>query len=244
MDHKLTIILLKKSFFSIQSYSKGAQGLSVPPQILRIFTQIANSLDQFWRQWESRYAIHAGQYLIDKEFRYLRTVRITAAVQQDLQSKHQKHFFHSLLITGQASDLIHHNNILQSPVFLLNSRYPLFCYTKHSYYKKFNKYYYNMSIPSPEVTELICRVPSKLLFQSPQYTLLIHLWRFKYGYFQLNISWKFNIFKIQYSIKLNFQQIKSLHLIIYLNIYKKLIIKIFQFQIQRPNNSMKFNFIH
>ena len=38
--------------------------------------------------------------------------------------KAKNNFFYSLLITGQASDLIHHNNILQSPVFLLNSRYP------------------------------------------------------------------------------------------------------------------------
>ena len=32
------------------------------------------------RQLPSRYAIHAGRYLTDKEFRYLRTVIVTAAV--------------------------------------------------------------------------------------------------------------------------------------------------------------------
>ena len=33
-----------------------------------------------WRQWGSRYAIRAGRNLPDKEFRYLRTVIVTAAV--------------------------------------------------------------------------------------------------------------------------------------------------------------------
>ena len=32
------------------------------------------------RQWGDRYAIHAGRNLPDKEFRYLRTVIVTAAV--------------------------------------------------------------------------------------------------------------------------------------------------------------------
>ena len=32
-----------------------------------------------WRQWGSRYAIRAGRNLPDKEFRYLRTVIVTAA---------------------------------------------------------------------------------------------------------------------------------------------------------------------
>jgi hypothetical protein len=32
------------------------------------------------RQWSNRYAIHAGRNLPDKEFRYLRTVIVTAAV--------------------------------------------------------------------------------------------------------------------------------------------------------------------
>ncbi len=38
-------------------------------------------------------------------------------------------FFNSFYSTGQVSDPIHHFSILQSPVFLLNSRYPRFCYT-------------------------------------------------------------------------------------------------------------------
>lgn len=64
----------------MQKYSKGAQGLSVLPRELRIFTKNSNSLNRFWRQWESRYTIHARQQLIDKVLRYLRTVIVTAAV--------------------------------------------------------------------------------------------------------------------------------------------------------------------
>ena len=39
------------------------------------------------RQWRSRYAIRAGRNLPDKEFRYLRTVIVTAAVYWGFDSK-------------------------------------------------------------------------------------------------------------------------------------------------------------
>ena len=62
------------------SYSKAPRGLSVLPRVLRIFTKIAFSPDPFPRQRPSRYTVHAGRNLPDKEFRYLRTVIVTAAV--------------------------------------------------------------------------------------------------------------------------------------------------------------------
>ena len=65
---------------SLQSYSKGAQGLSVLPRVLGIFTESAVSLSPWLRQRGDRYAIRAGRNLPDKEFRYLRTVIVTAAV--------------------------------------------------------------------------------------------------------------------------------------------------------------------
>ena len=40
-----------------------------------------------WRQWGGRYAIRAGRNLPDKEFRYLRTVIVTAAVYWGFDSK-------------------------------------------------------------------------------------------------------------------------------------------------------------
>src|ERR1043166_3470113 len=64
----------------MQSYSKGARGLSVLPRGDCIFTNISTSLSLGWRQCGHRYAIRAGRNLPDKEFRYLRTVIVTAAV--------------------------------------------------------------------------------------------------------------------------------------------------------------------
>ena len=40
-----------------------------------------------WRQWGNRYAIRAGRNLPDKEFRYLRTVIVTAAVYRGFDSE-------------------------------------------------------------------------------------------------------------------------------------------------------------
>jgi hypothetical protein len=65
---------------SKQRYSKGARGLFVFPRLLGIFTENSISLSPSLRQWGSRYAIRAGRNLPDKEFRYLRTVIVTAAV--------------------------------------------------------------------------------------------------------------------------------------------------------------------
>jgi hypothetical protein len=45
------------------------------------------SLSRCWRQRGSRYAIRAGRNLPDKEFRYLRTVIVTAAVYWGFNSK-------------------------------------------------------------------------------------------------------------------------------------------------------------
>ena len=72
---------------SLQSCSKGAQGLSVLPRVLGIFTESAVSLSPWLRQRGDRYAIRAGRNLPDKEFRYLRTVIVTAAVYRGLGSQ-------------------------------------------------------------------------------------------------------------------------------------------------------------
>lgn len=93
--------------------------------VLRIFTENSISLGPCWRQRGSRYTIRAGRYLCDKEFRYLRTVRVTAAVYRGFHSK--LHFSFQPSSTGQVSDSIHRVTTWQSPVFLRNSRYPLVC---------------------------------------------------------------------------------------------------------------------
>ena len=73
-------ILHKQAQSSVQSCSKGSRGLSVLPRVDRIFTVNSISLSLGWRQCRHRYAIRAGRNLPDKEFRYLRTVIVTAAV--------------------------------------------------------------------------------------------------------------------------------------------------------------------
>ena len=69
------------------SYSKGSRGLSVLLRVQCIFTLFSNSLSTLLRQRGSRYAIRAGRNLPDKEFRYLRTVIVTAAVYWGFNSK-------------------------------------------------------------------------------------------------------------------------------------------------------------
>ena len=69
------------------SYSKGSRGLSVLSRVGGIFTPSSISLSARLRQRASRYAIRAGRNLPDKEFRYLRTVIVTAAVYWGFNSK-------------------------------------------------------------------------------------------------------------------------------------------------------------
>ena len=52
-----------------------------------IFTGNSISLSLWPRQRGSRYAIRAGRNLPDKEFRYLRTVIVTAAVYRGFSSQ-------------------------------------------------------------------------------------------------------------------------------------------------------------
>ena len=72
---------------SLPSCSKGSRGLSVLLRVDRIFTTIAISLRFTLRQHPDRYAIRAGRNLPDKEFRYLRTVIVTAAVYRGFNSE-------------------------------------------------------------------------------------------------------------------------------------------------------------
>ena len=68
------------------SCSKGSRGLSVLPRVIRIFTNNTISPGPWLRQRPNRYAIRAGRNLPDKEFRYLRTFIVTAAVYRGLAS--------------------------------------------------------------------------------------------------------------------------------------------------------------
>ena len=65
---------------TMPSCSKAARGLSVLVRVNGIFTANAISPGPSLRQYPYRYAIRAGQNLPDKEFRYLRTLIVRAAV--------------------------------------------------------------------------------------------------------------------------------------------------------------------
>src|SRR5207253_229150 len=72
---------------SMPSCSKAARGLFVLLRTDGIFTVNALSPSSSLRQCPYHYAIRAGQNLPDKEFRYLRTVIVTAAVHRGFSSK-------------------------------------------------------------------------------------------------------------------------------------------------------------
>ena len=69
-----------------RSCSKGSRGLSVPSRVPGIFTGTTISPGSWSRQCPDRYTIRAGRNLPDKEFRYLRTVIVTAAVYRGFNS--------------------------------------------------------------------------------------------------------------------------------------------------------------
>lgn len=78
--HSLPPILHIRYPVPTLSYSKGSRGLSVPWRVDGIFTVTTISPSSRLRQCPDRYTIRAGRNLPDKEFRYLRTVIVTAAV--------------------------------------------------------------------------------------------------------------------------------------------------------------------
>ncbi len=77
---RLLPILYMRYRHSISNYSKAPWGLSVLSRVTCIFTGTKISPSLSLRQCPNRYAFRAGRNLPDKEFRYLRTVIVTAAV--------------------------------------------------------------------------------------------------------------------------------------------------------------------
>ena len=71
---------------SVLSCSKAPWGLSVLSRETGIFTGTTISPGGLLRQCPNHYAFRAGQNLPDKEFRYLRTVIVTAAVYRGFNS--------------------------------------------------------------------------------------------------------------------------------------------------------------
>ena len=131
MLHSLPPILYILYLVSISSCSKAPWGLSVLSQVTSIFTSTTISPRLLSRQCPNHYAFRAGQNLPDKEFRYLRTVIVTAAVHwglsSDLRIAPKPSPWPSS--TGHASAPILHLSIWQKPMFLLNSCLGLFTAT-------------------------------------------------------------------------------------------------------------------
>jgi hypothetical protein len=113
------------------SCSKAPRGLFVLSWVTSIFTRTSISPGPSLRQCPDRYTIRAGRNLPDKEFRYLRTVRVTAAVHRG---------FGLALITpplnlpalGRCQPVYVSLRFLHGPVFLLNSRLGLLIAAKPS----------------------------------------------------------------------------------------------------------------
>ena len=85
--HSLPPILYMQYRIPVPSWSKAPWGLSVLARVTSIFTGTSISPDALSRQRSNHYAFRAGRNLPDKEFRYLRTVIVTAAVYWGLNSK-------------------------------------------------------------------------------------------------------------------------------------------------------------
>ena len=114
---------------TISEYSKGSRGLSVLLRVNGIFTATTISPSLSLRQRPDRYTIRAGRNLPDKEFRYLRTVIVTAAIHPGLNSMLRLGTYilrltspFDLWALGRHHTIYFAFTALHSAVFLLNSR--------------------------------------------------------------------------------------------------------------------------
>ena len=118
---RLPPILHKQHLRPTTSWSKAPRGLFVLPQDDGIFTVPSISPSPPSRQRPDRCTFRAGRNLPDKEFRYLRTVIVTAAVYRGFGSELSPlplTFRHWAGLSPYTSALPRS----QGPVFLVNSR--------------------------------------------------------------------------------------------------------------------------
>ena len=139
----------------MQSYSKGSWGLSVLPRGDCIFTNISTSLSLRRRQCGHRYAIRAGRNLPDKEFRYLRTVIVTAAVYRGFDQElapHHLTFRHRAGVTPYTSSY----EFAECYVFSKQSLPPFLCDPLRLHVRIATP---DEGTPYSEVMVSFCRVP-------------------------------------------------------------------------------------
>ena len=153
--HSLPPILHKQDPGSMTGYSKAPWGLSVLVWGIRIFTDNPISPSPSSRQRSTRYSIRAGRNLPDKEFRYLRTVIVTAAVHRGFDSALARPlltFRHWAGVSPYTSPC----GFAETCVFVKQSVEPLCCNPPRLCRAC------RLTIggtSSPEVTRLFCRVP-------------------------------------------------------------------------------------
>ena len=129
--------------------SKAPRGLRFPLGVFGICTKIAGSPGSSQRQWGLRYSIDAGRQLIDKGLRYLKTIRVIAAVYRCLAPlKQGLTYRHWADLTGYTQDF----SLAASYVFVKQSG-PL-CHCDLRFSKK-----ESAGIPSTKDTGLVCRIP-------------------------------------------------------------------------------------
>src|SRR5437879_2661692 len=148
-------MLRTPDFVSRPNCSKAPRGLFVLSWVTRIFTGTSISPSPLSRQRSTRYSFRAGRNLPDKEFRYLRTVIVTAAVHRGLDSQLRTPllvtFRHWAGVSPYTSTFV----FAETCVFGKQSVDPISCslltpsLARESY----------SGTPSSEGTGLICRVP-------------------------------------------------------------------------------------
>src|ERR1700730_15109862 len=143
-------------------------------RVTGIFTGTTSSPSNSLRQSYDRYSIRAGRNLPDKEFRYLRTVIVTAAVHRGFSSKLRACALTSpfnLPAPGRSQPLYVVFDFAETCVFVKQSPCAFHCGPL-----ALARY---RGTPSPEVTGLICRVPERAFSRAPLDILLVYLCRFE-----------------------------------------------------------------
>jgi hypothetical protein len=147
--HSLPPILRIPSPLPVPSCSKAPRGLFVLARVTRIFTGISISPSPSLRQRPDRYAIRAGRNLPDKEFRYLRTVIVTAAVHWGFGSSRE-----ALPLTFQhwagVSPYTSPYGLAETCVFVKQSPGPILCGPRQL--SQLEKWITIRGTPCPEVT--------------------------------------------------------------------------------------------
>ena len=153
MSLSLPPILYMQRRNSISSYSEAPRGLSVLLRVTGIFTGTTISPSLLLRQCPDHYAFRAGRNLPDKEFRYLRTVIVTAAVYWGFSSvlRLLLHFPLTFQHRAGVSPYTSSFDLAETCVFVKQSLGPILC--GHLGLAPYR------GTPSPEVTGSFCRVP-------------------------------------------------------------------------------------